>query len=68
RIERALRAEVPIRRLFEHPTVESLTRFIETSTARPERLSQIASIVLKVKALSPTDISHMLELREDEIS
>ncbi|MGW0811538.1 amino acid adenylation domain-containing protein, partial [Nonomuraea sp. NPDC002799] len=68
RLERVLPAEVPIGRLFEHATVASLARFLEDSTTRPEQLSQIASIVLTVNALTPAEIRNLLEQREDDVS
>jgi AMP-binding enzyme/Phosphopantetheine attachment site/AMP-binding enzyme C-terminal domain len=68
RIERDLRTHVPIRQLFEHPTVMRLAFSMVKSAPRPEQLVQIASIVLKVKSLTSVEISEILEQRKGQIS
>jgi aryl carrier-like protein len=52
---------VPVRMLFQHPTVEELARALAAAEPRPGQTEKVAALVLKVQSLSPEARRQLLE-------
>ncbi|HEX2091289.1 MAG TPA: amino acid adenylation domain-containing protein [Longimicrobiaceae bacterium] len=50
---RTSKIPVPVRMLFQHPTLEELARAIVAAEPRPGQTEKVASLILKVQSLSP---------------
>jgi amino acid adenylation domain-containing protein len=55
------RIAVPVRMLFQHPTVEELARALAAAEPRPGQLEKVAALVLRVRSLSPEARRELLE-------
>jgi amino acid adenylation domain-containing protein len=63
RVSTIFRVEVPLRRLFENPTVAGLSRVLVSREARPGQAESIARALKKMKAMSPADREQALHDR-----
>ncbi|HEX8273712.1 MAG TPA: amino acid adenylation domain-containing protein [Longimicrobiaceae bacterium] len=63
---RAVKLEVPVRTLFQAPTVEGLAREMVAGEARPGQLEQVAALVLRLSSLSPEARRRMLKAKQGE--
>ncbi|HEV2734083.1 MAG TPA: non-ribosomal peptide synthetase, partial [Longimicrobiaceae bacterium] len=52
---------VPVRMLFQHPTVEELARAVAAAEPRPGQTEKVAALVLKVQSLSPEARRQLLQ-------
>ncbi|MET0400360.1 MAG: amino acid adenylation domain-containing protein [Longimicrobiaceae bacterium] len=57
------RIAVPVRMLFQHPTVEALASALAAAEPRPGQLEKVAALVLRVRSLSPEARRELLEGR-----
>jgi hypothetical protein len=60
---RAVKLEVPLRTIFQAPTVEGLAREMVAREARPGQVEQVAALVLRLSSLSPEARRQMLKDR-----
>ncbi len=61
RIRRAFRIDLPLRTLFERPTIAALAEAVAAAGAHPDQAERIAALTLKVAAMTPTEIAAMRE-------
>jgi amino acid adenylation domain-containing protein len=63
RIRNTFRVEVPLRRLFEKPTLGELARAVVEAEARPGQSEAIAGLLTQVKSLSGAELQRELVSR-----
>ncbi|HEX2093639.1 MAG TPA: non-ribosomal peptide synthetase, partial [Longimicrobiaceae bacterium] len=63
---RAVKLEVPVRTIFQAPTVEGLAREMVAREARPGQMEQVAALVLRLGSLSPEARRQMLKAKQGE--
>jgi hypothetical protein len=63
RVSSIFRVEVPLRRLFENPTVVGLSRFLVSCEAKPGQAESIARALKRMRAMSPADQERALQDR-----
>ncbi len=63
RLRSTFRCELPLRTIFEGPTVSELARVIEAREARPNQAAAIAALRLRVEGMSDDDVKAMLASR-----
>jgi amino acid adenylation domain-containing protein len=63
-IRDTFRMEVPIRRLFEAPTIAELAQTIEAGEAKPGQAVRIARTVLKLQSLTPEERQKLLNAKQ----
>ena len=61
RVRSAFQVQIPLRAVFEHPTVADLARAVEAREPRPGHVRQIAGILLTVARMSESDVRLALE-------
>jgi hypothetical protein len=62
-VRKVFEIEIPLRTLFESPTVEKLAFAILQSGGEREKLEKKAALLLKVAELSEDEVNAMLEER-----
>lgn len=67
RLGKAFQIHLPLRRLFEAPTVEKLSGFIMTLERKSGQTERIARILSKVEAMSAEDVRRMLREKRRKI-
>ncbi len=63
---RAVKLEVPVRTIFQAPTVEGLAREMIAREARSGQMEQVAALVLRLSSLSPEARQQMLKAKQGE--
>ncbi|PYS97536.1 MAG: non-ribosomal peptide synthetase, partial [Acidobacteria bacterium] len=66
RVRGALQVELPLRRLFESPTVEGLAATILEDEGERERVERTAELLLKLSDLSDEEVDDLMEERTGE--
>jgi acyl carrier protein len=61
RLHRVFRAELPLHRLFEAPTVAELAQAIIANEAKPGQAEQIAHMLKRIEGMSTDDVTNMLQ-------
>ncbi|MDQ3257052.1 MAG: amino acid adenylation domain-containing protein, partial [Acidobacteriota bacterium] len=64
RVREAMQVEVPLRMLFESPTVADLSRSLVANEARPGQTERIAKVLQRIKGMSPDDRREMLQRKK----
>ncbi len=62
----AVKLKVPVRTIFQAPTVEGLAREMVAREARPGQMEQVAALVLRLSSLSPEARRQMLRVKQGE--
>ncbi len=62
----AVKLKVPVRTIFQAPTVEGLAREMVAREARPGQMEQVAELVLRLSSLSPEARRQMLRVKQGE--
>jgi amino acid adenylation domain-containing protein len=60
RLGKAFQADVPLRSLFEHPTVEGLAVIVAQRQARKAEADEMATILARIESLSEADVQRQL--------
>ena len=66
RVRGALQVELPLRRLFEAPSVEGLAEIILKDAGERERVERTAELLLKLSDLSDEEVDDLMEERTGE--
>jgi hypothetical protein len=66
RLRKAFQTDVPLRCLFEAPTVAELSRAILANEPVPGQVEKIARIMSKVKRMSPDEVKRTLEEKKGQ--
>lgn len=61
RVRDIFQVELPVRKLFEAPTVAELSHLLRASEKRPGQTLKIAKALKKLKAMSPEEAKRLLE-------
>ena len=64
---RVLRVEVPVRQVFQTPTVAGLAEFVTRNETTPGATERIASVMLRLKTMSPEDRTAALRARQTPV-
>jgi acyl carrier protein len=60
--------ELPLRMLFEHPTVESLAQAVVARESRPGQVEKIANLHQQLKNMSPDQVQVLLQQKRQQKS
>jgi acyl carrier protein len=60
-VRKSFQVEVPLRALFDAPTIAEMTKAILARQAKQERKDDLAEMLSRVKQLSPNEVRAMLE-------
>jgi amino acid adenylation domain-containing protein len=66
RVRETFHAEVPLQRLFEHPTVLGLAETIIANESKPGQTIKIAQVLKRLEGLSPEELKRTLETKKSE--
>ena len=63
RLRELLRTDVPLRQIFEHPTVAALAEWLIANEPKPGMMAAVAALRLKLEAMPETEARQMLSAR-----
>lgn len=65
KVRKTLKVGLPLRSLFEEPTVAGLARLLAEQETTPRQTERIAEFALRVAELPPEEVRNMLQARRD---
>jgi amino acid adenylation domain-containing protein len=63
RLRELLRTDVPLRKIFERPTVAGLAEWLTANEAKPGMMAAVAALRLKLEAMPETEARQLLSAR-----
>jgi acyl carrier protein len=63
RLRELLRTDVPLRQIFEYPTVAGLAEWLFANEAKPGMMAAVAALRLKLQAMPETEARQLLSAR-----
>jgi acyl carrier protein len=61
RIRSVFEIELPLRVLFEHPSVQQISRYVAASESTPGRAERLASLWLKIQSMAASAVTEELQ-------